>query len=67
MLWNFVVHPKDKVNDEEKTDLIYCVPCKNCSSSYIGETRRKFGLRIRAQETRQIDGQHKRVKPVLLL
>jgi len=33
-LWNFVVNPKDKVKDEEKTELIYHVPCKNCSSSY---------------------------------
>ena len=31
-LRNFVVHPKDKVTDEEKTKLIYRVPCKNCSS-----------------------------------
>jgi len=31
-LRNFVVHPKDKVKDEEKTELIYRVPCKNCSS-----------------------------------
>jgi len=42
-----VVHPKDKVKDEDKTELIYRVPCKNCSSSYVGETGRKFGLRIR--------------------
>jgi len=42
-----VVHPKDKVRDEEKTELIYRVPCKNCSSSYVGETGRKFGLRIK--------------------
>ena len=40
-LRNFVVHPKDKVNDEEKTELIYHVPCKNYCSSYIGETGRK--------------------------
>ena len=45
-LRNFMVHPKDNVEDEEKTELIYSVPCKNCSSSYIGETGRKFGLRI---------------------
>jgi len=45
--WNFVVHPKDKVRNEEKTELIYCVPCKNCSSYYVGETGRKFGLRIK--------------------
>ena len=27
--------------------MIYRVPCKNCSSSYVGETGRKFGLRIK--------------------
>ena len=46
-LRNFVVHPKDKVKDEEKTELIYRVPCKNCSSSYAGETGRKIVLRIK--------------------
>jgi len=46
-LRNFVVHPKDKIRDEEKTELIYHVPCKNCSSSYVGVTGRKFGVRIK--------------------
>ena len=45
-----MVHPKDKVRDEEKTELIYRVPCKNCSSSYVGETGRKFGLRIKEHQ-----------------
>jgi len=53
-LRNFVVHPKDKVKDEEKTELIYCVPCKNCSSSYVGETGRKFGLRIK-EHKKEVD------------
>ena len=53
-LQNIVVHPKDTVKDEEKTELIYCVPCKNCSSSYIGETGRKFGLRIR-EHKKEVD------------
>ena len=53
-LWNFVVHPKDKVKDEEKTELIYHVPCKNCSSSYVGETGRKFGLRIK-EHKKEVD------------
>jgi len=46
-LRNFVVHPKDNVKDEEKTKVIYRVPCKNCASSYVEETGRKFGLRIK--------------------
>ena len=45
-LWNFLVHPKDKVKDEEKTELIYRVPCNNCSSSHVEVTGRKYGLRI---------------------
>ena len=54
MLRNFVVHPKDKVKDEEKTELVYCVPCKSCSSSYVGETGRKFGLRIK-ENKKEVD------------
>ena len=53
-LRNFVVHPKDKVRDEEKTELIYCVPCKNCSRSYVGETGRKFGPRIK-EHKKEVD------------
>ena len=49
-----MVHPKDKVKDEKKTDLIYRVPYKNCSSSYIGETGRKFGLRIK-EHKKEVD------------
>jgi len=53
-LRNFVVHPKNKVKDEEKTELIDRVPCKNCSSSYVGETGTKFGLRIK-EHKKEVD------------
>jgi len=53
-LRNLVVHPQDRVKDEEKTELIYRVPCKNCSSSYVGETGRKFGLRIK-EHKKEVD------------
>ena len=46
-LRNILVHPKDKVKDDEETELIYRIPCKNCPSSYIGKTGRKLGLRIK--------------------
>ena len=51
-LRNFVVYPKDKVKDEEKTKLIYRVPCKN--SSYVGKTGRKFGLRVK-EHKKEVD------------
>jgi len=53
-LRKFVVHPKDKVKDEEKTEWIYRVPCKNCCSSYVGKTGRKFGLRIK-EHKKEVD------------
>ena len=53
-LRNFVVHPKDKDRDEEKTELIYYVPCKNWSSFYVGETSRKFGLGIK-EHKKEVD------------
>jgi len=49
-----VVHPKNKVKDEEKTELIYRVPCKNCSSSYYRVAGRKFGLRIK-EHKKEVD------------
>ena len=49
-----MVHPKDKVKDEEKTELIYRVPCKNYSSSYVREAGRMFGLRIK-EHKKEVD------------
>jgi len=42
------------LTEEEKTELIYRVPCKNCSSSYVGETGRKLGLRIK-EHNKEVD------------
>jgi len=53
-LRNILVHPKDKVKDEEKTELIYRIPCKNCPSSYVGETGRKLGLRMK-EHRKEVD------------
>ena len=49
-----MVHPKDKIIDEEKTELIYRISCKNCPSFYIGETGRKLGLRMK-EHRKEVD------------
>ena len=41
-----LVHPKDKINKQNTIGVIYNIPCKNCPSSYIGETGRSLGVRI---------------------
>ena len=45
-LRQMLVHPKDKRDPLNTTEVIYCVPCKNCKKAYIGETCRKFGKRL---------------------
>ena len=46
-----LVHPKDK-QEKDLTECVYKVPCANCDKTYIGETGRKFGVRL--QEHRMI-------------
>ena len=41
-LRNILVHPQDKIESDNKTDVVYRVPCKNCDNIYIGETGRKL-------------------------
>ncbi len=41
-----LVHPKDKMEAEEQGELVYQIPCKNCPSTYTGETGRLFKTRL---------------------
>ena len=37
-----LVHPKDTIEPEEQGELVFQVPCKSYSASYIGEIGRLF-------------------------
>ncbi|XP_072019708.1 uncharacterized protein [Amphiura filiformis] len=50
-LRNLLVHPKDKREPHNSTDIIYSIPCGNCDLSYIGKTGRKFGKRLDEHKT----------------
>ena len=41
-----LVHPKDKQLKEGTPNCVYEIPCKNCSTTYVGETKRQFGIRL---------------------
>ena len=45
-----LVHPKDKVSKEDKTGVVYQIPCNACNLTYIGETGRKFGTRLKEHQ-----------------
>ena len=48
-LKSMLMHPKDKVPTDQKKDLVYHWECKadGCKSSYIGETSRALGERVK--------------------
>ena len=48
-LKSMLMHPKDRVSSDQKKDLVYHWECKadGCNSSYIGETSRALGKRVK--------------------
>jgi hypothetical protein len=50
-LKRILVHPKDKQEKEETTECVYRIPCGNCDKTYVGETGRKFGVRLKEHKT----------------
>ena len=42
-----LVHPKDKVAPDDKAGVVYHIECKDCPASYVGETERSLGKRIK--------------------
>ena len=48
-LKSMLMHPKDKISNDQKKDLVYHWECKadGCNSSYIGETSRALGERVK--------------------
>jgi len=41
-LTNMLVHPKDRINDEKKPEVIYKIPCKNCEHVSDKETEDRW-------------------------
>ena len=48
-LKSLLMHPKDKISTNQKKDIVYHWECQadGCNSSYIGETSRALGERVR--------------------
>ena len=50
-LRQLLVHPKDKIDSKDKSEVVYQIPCKICNKSYIWETGRKFDTRLKEHKT----------------
>ena len=49
--------PKDKVPINDRNNIIYKIPCNDCNASYIGETKRPFGVRKKEHQGNVKNGQ----------
>lgn len=43
----FFSKTKDRTPQDAHCDLVYQIPCLDCSATYVGETKRKLGVRIK--------------------
>ena len=50
---SLLVHPKDKRNLLDTSEVVYEVPCKGCNKSYVGETGRQLGVRLKEHQKTQ--------------
>ena len=46
----FLPSLKDEINHNEKSNLVYEVPCQNCPFVYIGQTKRDLNSRIKEHQ-----------------
>jgi hypothetical protein len=49
-LKRLLVHPKDKVDNTKTCGVVYEIECKGCEKSYVGETGRAFGTRLKEHQ-----------------
>ena len=48
---NQVIRVKDKLDKENKINVVYQIDCQDCESKYVGETGRMLGDRIREHKS----------------
>ena len=47
-----MVSPKDPTPVEKRSGVVYEIPCKDCASSYIGQTGRQLGDRLKEHKSK---------------
>ncbi|XP_072025293.1 uncharacterized protein [Amphiura filiformis] len=56
-LRQLLVAPKDKPREEDKSGVVYRVPCEGCEKVYVGETKRTLGERLKEHTAKTTSNQ----------
>jgi len=46
-LHNFIKRGKDRINTTSQSNCVYKIKCHNCENSYVGQTKRQLGTRLK--------------------
>ena len=52
----YIIREKDKLELLEQNGLVYKNKCKDCEASYVGQTKRQLGTRIKEHKTDKKNG-----------
>jgi len=50
-LHKFIKRGKDKINLTSQSECVYKIKCQNCENSYVGQTKRQLGTRLKEHMT----------------
>lgn len=49
-LKKYIKNHKDIIDTFSKNNVVYHIPCKNCESTYIGQTKRPLKVRLKEHQ-----------------
>ena len=45
-----LMRPKDPVPQEERVGVVYKIPCRDCSQTYVGQSGRTLAMRLKEHQ-----------------
>ena len=49
-LGHIFTKPKEPVQRDQKTDVVYSIPCSECEKEFMGESKRQFRTRLKLHQ-----------------
>ena len=49
-LGHIFTKPKEPVQRDQKTDVVYSIPCSECEKEFLGESKRQFRTHLKLHQ-----------------